>query len=626
MRRLLFICLLLLGLSALPTITGHALTKESNCVQRPAIMLSGIPFTVSSNCEGITGEEVRFSIHNQSFTAQHKDGGWQATLTLDEADSYIMKIRSGEATVEQVVLPVYSGYWSLLPALLAIIIALISRQVIPSLFLGIWSGAWILRGFSLEGLWHSLLDVVDTYMLQALVPADGDSDHVAIALFTMLTGGMIGIISRNGGMGGIVYRLTRFANTPRRGQASAAFLGIAIFFDDYANTLIVGNTMRPLMDKLRISREKLAYIVDSTAAPIAVIALVTTWVGFQLSLINSTVEKMGNLPIGPYQLMLNAIPYSFYPILALVFIFFVIVTGRDFGPMYQAERMARKKRPEPEQANSGSKSHNVNVRSGHAYLAVVPILVLIISTLVGIFTTGSGSTMREIFGSANPLQAMMWASMLSLLTATILSVTSRQMTMHDTMEAMHKGFHPMLLAVVILTFAWAIADVNTALHTAEFIISMLGDRVDPTMLPLLVFVIAAITAFATGASWGTMGILVPLVIPLAWNVMEYNQIANSTHLYILYSTLASVLAGAVWGDHCSPISDTTILSSISSGCDHIAHVRTQMPYAMVVAAVAMATSVIPTAYGMPWWMGLLIGSGVLLVIIRLFGKTIPDYV
>lgn len=508
----------------------------------------------------------------------------------------------------------YIGSWySILPAGFAILLAFLTRQVFIALFFGVWLGAWLVNDPTLHTLFPSMLDVLEQYLMRALVPEDGSTDHMAIVLFTLLTGGMIGIISANGGMAGIVARLERFANNPRRGQSAAYGLGFLIFFDDYANTLIVGKTMQPLMDRLKVSREKLAFLVDSTAAPLAAIAIATTWIGFQISLMDKALpEGFGQ---SGYELFVAAVPYSFYTILMLVFIFLVIGTGRDFGPMLTAERAAR----------AGTKSlghiddkiHDEDAVQPRAWLALVPILTLVGMVVGSLYWTGEGDTLMDILGSADPFKAMLWASLTSVLVALGITVFTKALSVGKAVEALDKGLAPMLMAVMILAFAWAIADVNGALKTADYVVSLLGDSLEPTLLPLGVFVIAAVTAFATGTSWGTMGILIPLVVPLA---IQLIGIDNTEQLHILYAAIASVMAGAVWGDHCSPISDTTILSSLASNCNHIEHVRTQLPYSMAVALVGIVAGIIPASYGVHWGICLAIGTAVLYGLLKLIGK------
>ena len=252
--------------------------------------------------------------------------------------------------------------------------------------------------------------------------------------------------------------------------------------------------------------------------------------------------------------------------------------------------------------------------------AFIPILVLILSLLMGLYITGEGDSMTEIIGSANSYKAMLWASLLGAMTAAIMTISQRILTTHETVDAWFGGVRAMLFAMIVLILAWALSDISLALHTADYLVSILADSLPAELVPVTVFVLSAITAFTTGTSWGTLGILMPLVIPLCWAVMQVNGVADAEHMHILYSAIACNLAGAVWGDHCSPISDTTVLSSMASGCDHIEHVRTQMPYAMLVGMVAIAVGTIPTAYGVSPIISILIGSGILVGILNFFGR------
>jgi Na+/H+ antiporter NhaC len=514
---------------------------------------------------------------------------------------------------------------SLVPALVAIGAALVFRQVVVALFGGVWIGAWIHYG-SLAGAWFGLLDTVQVYILGALA----DADHAAILIFTLMIGGVVGIIQKNGGTRGIVGIVTEWARSARRGQVATALLGTAIFFDDYANTLIVGGTMRPITDRLRISREKLAYIVDSTAAPIASLALVTTWIGYEVGLIGTAVSQLPGYDEAAYAVFLNSIPYSFYPILALGFVYAVATSRRDFGPMLRAERRARETgqlyRTGSDIAQAEAESE-VLVPSEdtpkRAFNAVIPIVVLVVGVLGGLFATGEGESIREIISSADSYKAMMWASLLSVIVAVALSVGQRLLTLEEAINAWYAGMKAMLLAIIILVLAWALSGVNDVLGTADYLISTLSGTLAPGVVPALVFVLAALTAFSTGSSWGTMGILMPLVVPLAWGVLAADGLAaDPANYHILYSAVSAVLAGAVWGDHCSPISDTTILSSLASSCDHIDHVRTQLPYALLVGLVAIFLGTLPAGFGAPWWLCLPVGAGVLLAVLWFVGKEV----
>jgi len=517
---------------------------------------------------------------------------------------------------------------SILPPLLAIVLALTLRQVIPALFFGVWFGAWAINDFSLLGFWSGLLQSFQEYILNAVV----NPDRVAIILFTLMIGGMVGIISRNGGMQGIVNQIVNWADDARRACLATATMGLAVFFDDYANTLVVGNTMRPVTDAMNVSRAKLAYLVDSTAAPVATIAVVTTWIGYEVGLIGESMAIIPDLDLEPYLLFLSTIPYSFYPILAIVFVFMVAATGRDFGPMKKSEAKAHLKGVHPDDHVDTSAAKGTEVIEAvegkplRSINAILPILMLIFGVIGGLYITGKANvtadpaSIKDIIGAADSYKALMWASMIGMITAAALTLVQRIMNIEQVVDAWYKGVHSMFYAMIILVLAWALGGITEEMRTADYLVSVLGESLPPQLLPAIVFVLAAFTAFATGSSWGSMGILVPLVIPLTWAVMKVHGYSGPEDMHLLYSSIAGVLAGSVWGDHCSPISDTTILSSMASGCDHVEHVRTQMPYAILVGMVSMVVCSLPVAYGLPWWLGLLCSALLLFITLRIFGR------
>jgi Na+/H+ antiporter NhaC len=521
---------------------------------------------------------------------------------------------------------------SILPPLLAIALALLLRQVIPALFVGVWFGAWAISGFTLAGLGTGLLDAFQIHVLDAVA----NPNHVAVILFSLMIGGTVGIISRNGGTQGVVNHIVSWADDARRACLATATMGLAVFFDDYANTLVVGNTMRPVTDSMNVSRAKLAYIVDSTAAPVASIALVTTWIGTQVGLIGESISYIPDLDAEAYLLFLSTIPYSFYPLLAIIFVFMIAASGRDFGPMAKSEAHARANGSRPAEHLDSSAAQDcepieaIEGKPQRAINAVAPILVMIVGVMGGLYVTGSAAIetaspgLKDIIGAADSYKALMWGSMMGMITAASLSLVQRIMSMEEVVNAWYKGLRSMFYAMIILVLAWALGGITEEMRTADFLVSVLGDTLPVQLVPFVVFVLAAFTAFATGSSWGSMGILVPLVIPLTWAVMKASGHSGPDDMHILYSSIASVLAGSVWGDHCSPISDTTILSSMASGCDHMEHVRTQIPYALVVGGVALGFGTVPVAFGMPWWLGLLTGGGLLYAILRLVGKAPPQ--
>lgn len=506
---------------------------------------------------------------------------------------------------------------SLLPAVIAISFALLLRQVIPAIFAGLLAGAILVRGLSPIGIWQGLLDTVGIYTLDALA----DRDHISIVIFALMIGGLVGIISRNGGMSGIVHFVSMMATTRQRGQIATSLLGTAIFFDDYANTMVVGNTMRPITDRLRISREKLAYLVDSTAAPIASLALVTTWIGFQVGLIDEATKDLEGISASAYAIFLNALPYGFYSILAIVFVYLVAASGRDFGPMLRAEQEVTLSPPVDGETASGTPDTPPRLMN-----ALLPLGILVLGTLGGIYWTGrSGlpptASLQDIIGNGNSYLAMLWSSTLAVIIAIALSLASRTLTLEKAIHSWMEGVSSLLPAIIILTLAWALAGVNEALHTAEYLSATLSGQIVPGLLPSLIFVLAAAIAFATGSSWGVMGILIPLTMPLTWAVLAPTgvDIASSP---IFLASIAALLSGAVWGDHCSPISDTTILSSMASGCDHIAHVKTQLPYALIVGGVAILAGSLPAGFGMSVWLCLAAGVAILVAVIGVFGKSV----
>jgi Na+/H+ antiporter NhaC len=587
----------------------------------PGIVLDEVPFeAVISGVPAGAAVDARLDGKQYSATADGSGTATLADLVVSGSGDFTLDYAAGAET-GSADLRVMPGWVSLLPAFTAITVALIIRSVVPALLLGIWLGATALNSFTPKGAAVGLLDSFQVFVADAVA----DADNAAIILFTMMIGGMVGIITRNGGMMAIVKMVVSRARTAMGAQVAAWLMGLMIFFDDYANTLVVGNTARPITDQLKISREKLAYIVDSTAAPVVSIALITTWIGYEVSLIDQALQGIDGLADVPaYAIFLQSIPYSFYPILAIAFVFMVAVTGRDIGPMYTAELRARNGRvlsvdedAESENGDTLEPKPDVPARPLNAF---IPIIVLVVALLGGLYATGEGDSIREIIGAANPYKAMMWASFIGALTAAAMSIGQRILTTHEAVDAWYSGARATLFGMIVLVLAWSMADVTTALNAKGYLITVLGESMPAAWVPAAVFVLAGVTAFATGTSWGTMGILVPLVIPLAWAVMSVNGMTEAGDMHILYSSVSCVLAGAVWGDHCSPISDTTVLSSIASGCNHIEHVRTQLPYALLVGLVAIVIGTVPGGYGVPPWVSLLVGGVILYVVLRLRGR------
>ena len=596
----------------------------------PRVMLKNIGYDIrldgDSLDHGTHVEAIRLVVDDQVIPLVKTDDQLIFPNVRASQSPQSLQVMAEDTVIGEAEVQVIPAWFSILPPLTAILVALLIRSVLPALVLGLWLGAWALNGLTVSGFFAGFLDGFDIYLTNAVA----DRDHVSIMLFTFMIAGMVGIISRNGGMRGIVELIIRGANTPKRGQVSVWTLGLLIFFDDYSNTLVVGNTSRSVTDRLKISREKLAYIVDSTAAPVATVALVTTWIGYQVGLIGDAMTRIPDLDLSPYGVFLNSILYSFYPFLAIFFVILVITTGRDFGPMLKAERRARETGqvvPDSSSTLGADDEAALAMKEGlppRAMNAIVPVVAMTLAIMGGLYVTGEGETVSDIVGSANSYQALMWASIISVLVAVVMTLSQRLLSLDEVVDAWVSGARFTFLAMIILVLSWAMAEISSELHTADFLIASLGDRLPMGVLPTMVFVLAAFTAFSTGSSWGAMGILLPLVLPLSWAVLGARDSADPEHLYILYASVSCVLAGAVWGDHCSPISDTTVMSSLSAGCDHIEHVRTQMPYALLVGVASIVLGTLPVSFGMPWWLGFLLGAGLLVLTLRWLGQIVDS--
>lgn len=532
---------------------------------------------------------------------------------------------AAQAAKETAKTGIESGSWlSILPPLVAIGIALIFRQVLFALFLGIWCGAFLAGDLSFGGVLTSFFAALDGY----IVPATADESHMSIIIFTILIGGMVGIITDNGGTRGVIERVTSFVRTKVHGQLMTALMGFVVFFDDYANTMVVGNTMRPLTDKLRISRAKLAYLVDATAAPVATIALVSTWIGAMVGFIADAESKMPNFNESAYAVFLSSLPYNFYAFFTILFVILIAWSGRDFATMLTSRINLYKAKHDPEldtynlwkdKIEDDEKTKKVS----HWSNAALPILTLIVGTVGGLFITGSGDSVQAIIETADSYKALLWGSLLSVTVAIVMTLSRKLLEVDEMLEGMLEGMHTMFDGLLILVLAWALSALTVELGTADYLMSVFGETLNPYWLPAIVFILSALTAFATGSSWGTMGILMPLVVPLAWEIGNNTGLEYAMTAEIIYASVSSVLAGSVWGDHCSPISDTTILSSIATQCDHVEHVNTQLPYAMIVGIISVVSLIAIMVLGVSAWIIYPAGVVIIIAIIFQFGK-IPD--
>ena len=443
-----------------------------------------------------------------------------------------------------------------------------------------------------------------------------DADNILITTFSLLVAGMVAVIERNGGTIALVRKAERVVRGPRSAMAASWLAGLFVFFDDYANCLMVGTTFRPLYDRHRLSHAKLAYIVDSTAAPVASFAVISTWIGYELGLL---ADALKGVPLagGLLLFFVSTLPFRFYSIYSLAFVGAVALSGRDFGPMARLEHKTRaatlaigkSERPEPAQS---------------LWLAAGPILSLLLATVSFLYLDGRASagasgpahpTLLSIMGAADPYRSMVLGAGTAFIVSIVLSLYSRTLMLPGVLLASWRGMRRILGALVILYLAWGLGTALETIGTAHALTDLLTGSVSAWSLPALTFLVAAAISFATGSSFSTMAILIPLVVPLAVSL------AGGTAGSPVLATVGAVLAGACFGDHISPISDTTILSATASGVEVITHVRTQLPYALTVGAISLCLGYLPAGFGVPPLLLLPLGVGLGAVLVWTLGRT-----
>ncbi len=491
------------------------------------------------------------------------------------------------------------------PSALAVGLAFLTRDIYLSLFLGAFSGALLLHG---GNPWTAFQDL----LIGRLIPSLTDRWNISVLIFTLMMGGFVEVLNRNGGMTALTARVMGQSRSPRRAGLGAYFMGWLVFFDGLASSMLTGKTLRPIADRAGLSREKLAFIVDSTSSPIAGLALLSTWVAYEMSVIKQGLVNTGDAAladsVAPFSWLVLSLPFRFYNWFMLLLVFLLVWLMRDWGPMLAAERAAR--------ANLRvGETPVANLPAGsRAALALIPLAVLVLGVFGGLYVGGGGlelsftfSHLVEAMGKADAAAVFVLATAVATVVALGLTAFFRTSAApHGTPEesgthAFLQGMQQMFLPALILVFAWMLNGVIKELGTANYLVALLGERLPAAWLPALVFLLAAVVSFSTGTSWGTMAIVMPLAIPLAVKLTAFH--AGLPVSPVLAATVGAVLAGAVFGDHCSPISDTTIVSSFSSDCDVMAHVRTQTPYALTAALLAILLGYLPAGYGIsPWWL------------------------
>lgn len=530
------------------------------------------------------------------------------------------------------------GILSLIPPLVAIILAFKTKRVLPSLFVAIFVGATIIyKG----NIFLGFTKTIEKYIAGSVA----SEWNAGIIVFDLGLGGMIGIVAKSGGAKAIAEWLGSKAKSARSAMVATWAMGLAIFFDDYSNTLLVGTTMRPLTDKRRISREKLAFLTDATAAPVASMAFVSTWIAYELGLLKDAFEAIG-VEVNVYEAFIQSIPFRFYSLIMLGFVLMIAITGRDFGPMLAAERRARKTGKLVADGSiplASKELTEMEIKDDiplRAFNAIIPVVTVIVMVIIGLYINGraavmagddtalielvkanplSLSVLRQVIGSANAAVAMMWASFSGTIVAFLLVLVQKILTFRETMDAWIDGAKSLVIAIMVLVLAWGIGSMCKDLGTAKFLVSVLDGKVSAGIIPMVVFLLGCIIAFSTGTSWGTTAILMPIAVPLVY------QLSGGDTGTILFATMGAVFTGAVFGDHCSPISDTTIMSSMSSASDHIDHVKTQIPYSLTCAVIALLVGYLPAAiFGMNPFLSLIIGWGLAFAVVKFYAKEIES--
>ena len=528
------------------------------------------------------------------------------------------------------------GILTLLPPLVAIALAFITKETILSLFIGVFVGEFMIS----VNVLNIVASAINAFLAMGsqIIGCMADPWNAGIILQCLLIGGVIQLITKMGGAKALADALAKRADTPRKAQLITEFLGLCVFFDDYANSLIVGPIMRPVMDKLKVSREKLAFVVDATAAPVAGIAIISTWIGLEISLITQGFSSIG-MKVSGFGIFLQTIPFRFYNILILVFIVMTAVTLYEFGPMKKAEQKARKRKAsDPVKSLEATSFDDVKPVEGiklSVWNAIIPIGTLIIGALIAFYWSGyttilggedqalitlmktsplSFSGIFEALSASDASVALFQAALLASIVGVLMAVLQRIMTIEEAISEWVGGMKTIVITGVILLLAWSLGGVIGDLGTADYLVGVLKGAIPVFILPTLIFILGAIISFATGTSYGTMSILMPLTIPLAWAV-------NPEMGFVIVCT-SGVLTGAIFGDHCSPISDTTILSSMGTSCDHIAHVSTQMYYALYVAAITIVFGYIPAGFGISWYISIPICIVVMFIGLRLLGEKV----
>lgn len=507
-----------------------------------------------------------------------------------------LTVLAEEAAGEAYVPTMYATFWALVPPIVAIVLALITKEVYSSLFIGIVVGGLFYSGFSFEG---TLTHVVNGGFISVL----SNDGNVGILIFLVVLGAMVALINKAGGSAAFGHFAKRTIKTRAGAQLMTMLLGILIFVDDYFNCLTVGSVMRPVTDEHKVSRAKLSYLIDATAAPVCIIAPISSWAAAVAGFVEGE---------DGFSLFVRAIPYNYYALFTIVMMLGLILMNVDFGPMRRHELNALKGDlfSETEKVKKVAQEETEVNSKGKVIDLVLPILVLIICCITGLLYTGDFFTTYnfiDAFANCVASTGLALGSTVAIILTIIYLLLRRVLSFRECMDCFPEGFKAMVPAILILTFAWTLKAMTDSLGAAEFVANTVKQSAGAFMnfLPAIIFLIGCFLSFSTGTSWGTFGILIPIVV----------NIFAGTDSSLMIISISACMAGAVCGDHCSPISDTTIMASAGAQCNHVSHVSTQLPYAVFAAAISFVTYIIAGFVRSAW---ICLPIGIVLMLAALF--------
>lgn len=526
------------------------------------------------------------------------------------------------------------SFLTFVPTILAVSLAFLTHNVLFSLSVGFLSGILVLSIATST----SIIRVPLVFLSQTLTSVKNvllDLENIEILLLCVIVGGMVEVVRSSGGFEALALKLTRRINTPRKAGLITSLLGCIIFFDDYANALIVGPIMRPITDRVKVSREKLSYIVDSTAAPVTGIAIVSSWVAVEIASIEKGLTIAGSNMSG-FSLFINSVPYTFYCLFCLSFIFLNSLLERDFGPMLKAEKRARNGEPvsnESKKLTTNEKTIVSDKFGQRIFVGVGSIVSLVLFAMISFYVSGRSiaisegallanapfnlQTIMTAFSYADTIKLVSIASIVGSAFALIFGYLFKLFNLKDGLKAWLNGAKGLLPTLLMLLSAWCLADIISRLGTTFYAIEIISSNVPEMFVPILIFVTCCVISFTSG-SFGCLFVVMPLAVPLAFKMISMNPSINN-NVYLLLC-IGAVMAGSIFGDHCSPVTDCTILSAIGSGCTTMEHCRTQLPYAFICAGVAIVFGILLTYLGLNVFVSLLIGVLSQVIILFVFGK------